>query len=241
MGIIPPPQGLHRLTFRFDPEHATTRRGIMNIRMLAVGSLLLVPVATTGCTSPYYADKGALFGGLTGAGAGALIGNAAGNTPAGAIIGAGVGTLAGAAVGSGLDSIEARNRAEIEARMGRQLPPGGVTTGDVISMSRSGIDPELITNHVRANGMAKKLDANDLILLQQEGVAKHVITTMQTVGPPQQQQMVAAQPMPAGYYAAPQPVLVQEYYYPPPRRAYHRWCGPPGPPAVGVGFSYTQR
>ena len=160
-------------------------------------------------------------------------------TVAGTMIGTGVGTLAGAAVGSGLDDIQARNRAEIEARMGRQLPPGGVTTGDVISMSRSGIDPELITNHVRANGMAKKLDANDLILLQQEGVAKQVITTMQTVGPPQQQ-MVAGQPMPAGYYAAPQPMIVQEYYYPPPR-AYHRWCGPPGPPAVGVGFSYTQR
>lgn len=211
----------------------------MNTRTLALGSLLPVVIAATGCTSPYYADKGALFGGLTGAGAGAVIGNAAGNTPAGAIIGAGVGTLAGAAVGSGLDEIQARNRAEIEARMGRALPPGGVTTGDVISMSRSGIDPELITNHVRANGMAKKLDANDLILLQQEGVSKQVITTMQTVGPPQQQ-AVAGQVVPAGYYAAPQPVVVQEYYYPPPR-AYHRWCGPPGPPAVGVGFSYMSR
>lgn len=203
------------------------------VPVLVCSTLLMV-----GCASPYHADRGALLGGLGGAGAGALIGNATGNTGAGALIGAGLGTVAGAAIGSGMDEVEARNRAEIEARIGRQLPTGGVSPADVVAMTRSGIDPELIMNHVRTNGMAKKLDANDLIMLQQEGVAKPVITTMQTVGPPQQQ--VAAQAVPAGYFAAPPPVVVQEYYYPPPPRVYHRWCGPPAP-AVGFGFSYSKR
>src|SRR5690348_1378189 len=73
-----------------------------------------------GCQSPYHADQGALFGGLTGAGVGAVVGNAVGNPAAGALLGAGVGTVTGAAVGSSLDDIEARNRAQIAAQMGSQ-------------------------------------------------------------------------------------------------------------------------
>src|SRR5207247_11113009 len=81
---------------------------------------LLVAIATSqGCRSPYYADRGALFGGLTGAGVGALVGDAAGNTGAGAAIGTAVGALAGAAVGDTIDADLARSRAEVEARMGR--------------------------------------------------------------------------------------------------------------------------
>ncbi|MCE9604145.1 MAG: hypothetical protein K8U03_04495 [Planctomycetia bacterium] len=211
----------------------------MRTLFVAVGFVMSF---AAGCTSPYLADRGALIGGLGGAGAGALIGNAAGNTPAGAIIGAGVGTLAGAAIGSGLDEVEARNRAQIEQRLARQLPPGGVSTGDVIAMSKSGIDQDLIVNHIRANGVGKKIDANDLIMLQQEGVSKAVITTMQTTPQPQLQ---GGAPMMAG---GPQPVIVEEHYYaPPPYYRGPRYYGPPPPyyyappPQVGVGFSYNTR
>src|SRR5262245_9244443 len=93
----------------------------------------------SGCASPYRSDQGALAGGLTGAGLGALVGNAVGNTGAGAAIGAGVGALSGAAVGGALDDIEARNRAEIEARLGRPMPPGAVSINDVVSMTRAGV------------------------------------------------------------------------------------------------------
>ncbi len=210
--------------------------------MFAAG---LVVSLASGCASPYMADKGALIGGLGGAGAGALIGNAAGNTPAGAIIGAGVGTLAGLAVGSGLDEVEARNRAQIEAQLARQLPPGGVTTADVVARSRSGIDQELIVNHIRANGVAKKVDANDLIMMQNEGVSKYVITTLQTTPPPQN--VYAQSPYPQGPVVAggPPAVIVEEHYYAP---GYYRprYYGPPPgycapPPRVGVGFSYSSR
>jgi len=51
---------------------------------------------------------------------------------AGAAIGAGVGALSGAAVGSSLDEIEARNRAMIEAHMGRQIAAGAVTNTAII-------------------------------------------------------------------------------------------------------------
>ena len=87
---------------------------------------LLAAFGSAGCRSPYYADRGALFGGLTGAGVGALVGEANGNAGAGAVIGSAIGAVTGAAVGEGIDADLARSRAEIEARMGRQMQ-GAVT------------------------------------------------------------------------------------------------------------------
>ncbi len=184
-----------------------------------------------GCASPYHADRGALAGGLGGAGVGALIGNAVGHTGAGAAIGAGVGTLAGAAVGGALDDIEARNRAQIAAQMGRPVPAGLVTFDDVIAMTRAGVDEDLIVNHVRANGVARPPQAADLIMLQQYGVSKRVIAALQ------------APPSPPGYApgaygaAAPPgvPVIIEEHHYGPP---WPYWYPPP--PHIGVGFSYSR-
>ncbi len=200
----------------------------MLTRCTLVGTLLLV-----GCASPYHSDRGALVGGLTGAGAGAIIGDAVGNTAGGALVGAGLGALAGGAVGAGLDEVEARNRAQIEQRLGQALPRGGVTVNDVITMTRSGVDPELIVNHVRANGTAQQLTANDLIALQQEGIDRRVIGALQTTPPPQPA-VVAAGPAPAN-------VLVEEHYYGygPPRRAVIHHYYPP-PPPIGFGFSYSR-
>lgn len=193
-------------------------------------AMLLFVACYCGCASPYHADRGAAIGGLTGAGAGAIIGDAVGNTAGGALVGAGLGAIAGGAIGAGMDEVEARNRAQIEQQIGRALPTGGVTVADAVNMSRSGVDPELIVNHVRANGVAQKLTANDLIVLQQEGIDKRVIGALQMTSPPQ---AMAAAPM------QPTPVIVQEHYYgPPPRRIYY---APPPPPPVGIGFSYHSR
>lgn len=177
-------------------------------------ALALVFSISAGCNSPYRSDQGALLGGLGGAGVGAIVGNAVGNTGAGAAIGAGVGALSGAAVGGSLDEIEARNRAEIEARLGRPAPPGAVTIDDVIAMSQAGVPPEVITTHVQTHGIVAPLRASDLILLQQQGVNPRVVQAMQT--PPQ---------MAPAAYAAPPGVIVEPvpvYYAPPPY--YYRPC-----------------
>lgn len=179
-------------------------------------TILLAALPAVGCYSPYHADRGALFGGLTGAGVGALVGNAVGNTGAGAAIGAGVGALSGAAIGSGMDEIEARNHAEIEAALGAQVPVGGVSIDDVLAMSKAGVDPELIASHVRTNGMLTPLNASDLILLQQQGVATPVIQAMQSSSGPRV--IPASAPMVAG-----PPVIVEEHYYAPPPPY---WYGP---------------
>jgi hypothetical protein len=157
-------------------------------------ALALALAIPAGCRSPYYADRGAGVGAIGGAGVGALVGNAVGDTAAGALIGAGVGALGGAAVGSAIDDVQAQNRAEIAAQLGRQVQPGAATMEEVVAMSQQGIQPVLIQNYVRTSGMSRPLTAADVIYLHNSGVATEVIQTMQTP------------PAPA---AAPAPVIVQ--------------------------------
>jgi hypothetical protein len=175
--------------------------------------ILALTLTLAGCASPYYADKGAGLGALGGAGVGALVGHAVGDTGAGALIGAGVGALGGAAVGSSLDNIQAQNRAEIAAQMGRQVQPGAATVEEVVAMSRSGVSPMLISNYVRTSGMARPVTASDVIALHNSGVPDVVIQSMQTpavpAGAPGAVPLVAAGP-------APTPVIVEQVYYPAP-------------------------
>jgi len=179
--------------------------------------LALTTAALNGCHSPYRSDRGALFGGLVGAGTGALIGDAVGNTGAGAAIGAGVGALTGAAVGQELDNIEASNRAAIEQQLGRRLTAGAVRIDDVIAMTQAGVDEELIVSHIEAQGIAGPLKTDDIIFLTQQGVSPRVIKAMQAP-PPAAAQPAAYQPV------SPTPVIVEEHHYGPPV-----FWGPPHP------------
>ena len=176
--------------------------------LFAVLVLLVVSMSAAGCRSPYHSDQGALFGGLLGAGTGAIVGNALGAPGAGAAIGAGVGALSGAAIGNGMDEVEAKNRAMIAQQLGRQVSASAVTVNDVVTMTKAGVNEELIINHVRAHGVAAPLQANDLIYLQQQGVSPRVVATMQA--PPLQpsQPVMIQQPGPV-------PVIVEEYPYSP--------------------------
>jgi hypothetical protein len=201
------------------------------MRLLVVA----VPMAVlAGCASPYRSDRGALVGGLGGAGIGAIVGNAVGNPAAGAAIGAGVGAVSGAAVGGALDDIEAQNRAEIAARLGRPVAAGAVTTDDVIAMTRAGVAEENIVTHVRSHGTVAPLQASDLVFLSQQGVSPRVIQAMQQ--PPQP----AAGPVVMG--APGPPVIVDPYYYGPPPMYWgpppYRHCHRGGNVHWGVAFGH---
>jgi hypothetical protein len=188
-------------------------------RQILISFGLLVACSVNGCQSPYHADQGALFGGLFGAGAGAVAGHALGNTGAGAAIGAGVGALSGAAIGAGMDETEARNRAMIEARLGRQVVAGAATIPDVVAMTRAGVDEGLIINHIHAHGLAAPVQANDVIYLQQQGVSRNVIAVMQT-------QPVAVAPEVVPVYAPPPSggIIIEERWGPRYYRPYrHYW------------------
>ncbi|HWB10889.1 MAG TPA: glycine zipper domain-containing protein [Pirellulales bacterium] len=197
------------------------------LRRQNLGVLLAAVTAlATGCQSPYYADRGAALGGVTGAGVGALVGSAVRHPVAGALVGAGVGAVSGAAVGTGLDEIEARNRAAIAATMGRPVAPGAVAVDDVIAMSQAGVDENVIINHIRYNGVQRPPQTGDLIALQRANVGPRVIAALQA--PPVQAAAGIAPPPPVVYPPPPPPWGYPVYYYPP-------------PPPVGYGFGVAFR
>jgi hypothetical protein len=185
-------------------------------------------LVAAGCRSPYYADRGALFGGLTGAGVGALVGNAVGSTGAGAAIGAGVGAITGGAVGGALDDIDARNRAQIAAQLGRPVDQGAATVDEVVAMCRAGVAPQLIANYVNNSGMAHPLSTQEVIALTREGVPDSIIHAMQTPRTAE---------IPTSVIPPPGPVIVEEYDYgpPPPYFCHPPHCGP----RIGWGVTFS--
>ncbi len=177
------------------------------------GCVVLAPLFFSGCATN--TGTGAVVGGATGAGVGALVGSATGHAGAGAAIGAGVGALTGAVVGNSVDEQEKRNRALIEAQLGRSIAAGRVTKEEVVSMTQYKVDEALIINHVRTHGMATPLSANDIIWLQQSGVSPQVIAVMQETPPPPAVIVEQAPPPPVvvgGYYYG-RPYYPRRYYY----------------------------
>jgi hypothetical protein len=90
----------------------------------------------------------------------------------------------------------------------------GVTPGDVIAMTKAGVDEELIVNNIRAHGMAAPLQPQDLIALQQQGISARVIATMQACPPqvPQPQAVVVGQPAPPLVVVGVDPYWGPRYY-----------------------------
>lgn len=192
-------------------------------------AMLSLAMLAAGCRSPYYQDQGTAVGALGGAGVGALVGSATGNAGTGALIGAGVGALTGNVVGGALDDIEARNRAQIAAQMGRPVAQGAATPAEVVAMTRAGVDQQLIVNYINNSGVAQPVGPQDVIYLTQQGVSPLVIQAMQTPRPPSG--------APVAMMAPPGPVLVEEVVYAPPCYPPPYYCGPPGPCHPRVGWS----
>ena len=191
-------------------------------------ALLLVAAAlvsiSTGCRSMGYGDRGTLFGGLVGAGTGAAIGSNSGHPVEGALIGTAIGAITGSAVGDSMDAEVARNRAEVEARMGRQMA-AAVSPEDVVAMSQAGLSDDVIATHIRAHGVTRPPQVNDLITLRNQGVSDNVLKAMQSPPGPQVMQASAQ---------GPTPVIIQERVYAPPPY-YGPYWGPPGP---WLGYRY---
>ncbi len=213
------------------------RRGV---RFSGWGWLALLALLAGGCASGPRAEMGTALGGIGGTAVGAMIGHQSGKTAEGALIGAAVGALAGNTIGGSLDEIEARNRAELEARLGQRAPRGSVTVEDIIAMSRAGVPESVIVSHIQIHGVARPLSAADLIRLQNEKVSEAVMNAAQRAS--------AAPPRPAPPYAGPPPggVIIEEHYvapacpFPPPPVVYHHYYRRPHMhrrrPRVSVGF-----
>lgn len=203
------------------------------MRLWLPNSLLLsMLLIASGCHATNYAERGATLGALTGALGGAAIGQHNGDAASGALIGTAVGALAGAAVGDTIDYEAARSAEIIEQRMGRRMA-GAVGMNDVIAMSQAGLSDDVISTHMRANGVASPPSVNDLITLRNAGVSDVVIQTMQQTPPP------IAQASGPTVISQPGPVIIEEHHYVTPSfPCYGHRHGPYRRPGVHWGVSF---
>ncbi len=200
---------------------------------------LLLAVGSTGCRSPYYADRGAAVGGIAGGLTGAALGDRHGNAAAGALVGTAVGALTGAALGDSIDADVQRREALIEARTGTRMA-NRVTTTDVMTLARSGLSDDVIVQHIQTHGVAMSLTPSDIIRLHDNGVSENVINTMQQTAARQ----FAARPI-EPVVVGPPMVIRESYVAPPYWGPPLRHCGPRrsrryGPrPGVSWGFGFA--
>ena len=136
--------------------------------------IIMLGLAVVGCRGTSYAERGMGMGAGIGGVTGAMLAGQRGNPVAGAAVGAAVGAATGSVIGHSIDEDVARNEARLAERMGRRLngpvtPPqviemtaSGVEDSviishiqshgvvrpprveDVISMSKQGVDAEVI-------------------------------------------------------------------------------------------------
>lgn len=148
-------------------------------------------------------QRGATWGGLTGAIAGAIIGENNDEAGAGAAIGGVVGALAGGVIGNANDK-DARARAgyynqrtyaaptqvyaapqptyapvHVAAPAPVQYVSGAVSMADVVALTRSGVGPSVVINQINTRGVVRTPDVSDILSLHQSGVPEIVITAMQ--------------------------------------------------------------
>jgi hypothetical protein len=86
------------------------------------------------------------------------------------------------ALGTSLDDIDARNRADIAAQLGRQVAPGPATPQEVAAMARAGIDFRFIICYINRSTNMAPITAQDVIYLHDQGVSEQVIQAMLTPG-----------------------------------------------------------
>lgn len=224
------------------------------IVVLAVSTVLL-PVQTD-AHAQTRTQNGATAGGLAGAVIGGIIGHQNDEVPEGALIGGAVGAIAGGLLGRNQDNELQRQRyqyqqayyAQQQQRYVQQqtVVQSGVSTNDVINMSRSGLSEPLIINQLHSRGVQRRLAVSEIISLHQQGVNDNIITAMQQaplatelatsrstiVNPPVQQTVqqpvVVQQPVyqpnvivrEPVIYSRP-PVVVERVYHPPVRHYHH--------------------
>ena len=90
--------------------------------------------------------------------------------------------VSGAAIGTSLDDIDARNRADIAAQLGRPVAPGPATPAEVVAMTHAGVDPRFIISYINRSTSMSPVTAADVIYLHDQGVNEQVIQAMLTPG-----------------------------------------------------------
>jgi hypothetical protein len=192
------------------------------VRGLFLAGLLGSVSLSSGCQTS--AGTGAAAGGLLGYGIGGLLSRCPGGALVGAAIGAGAGTLAGAGVDAARANNAQRNaqaavaNAQAAATANAQAAAAAAPSlDDVVRMTQNAVPPAQIIEQIRACGVVYRLDPDQIIYLNRQGVDGRVINALQDT---------ALRPA-APVYSAP-PVVVQQPVV--------GYVAPP--PVVGVGYGW---
>jgi hypothetical protein len=96
----------------------------------------------------------------------------------------------------------------------RQVRPAGLSSEEVLKMSKAGIADSVITEKLRSEGIARRPTADDVVSLKKEGLSDAVIDAMltATVAPEQSVEVVYDYPYYSYGYAS--PYYYYPYYYP---------------------------
>lgn len=133
---------------------------------------------------------GAVVGGATGGIIGAAIGSKDDKTGEGALIGGILGAAAGGILGNQQDRAnefrdyqfqQQQNQYQRQqVQLQQEAKRNAVTFDQVITMSQSGLGPNVIVNQIKSQGIWQRPTASDLIFLKQNGVSDQVIGALQT-------------------------------------------------------------
>lgn len=126
----------------------------------------VVMIFVSGCSNMgENTKKGAVVGGLIGAGTGAIIGQQTGRHPvAGAAIGGSIGALSGGLIGSSIDK---------KATSAEKL-----SISDIVLLSKNKISDADIIQKIDTTGSVFRLSAEEITMLKNEGVSNAVINAM---------------------------------------------------------------
>ena len=84
--------------------------------------------------------------------------------------------------GASLDDIDARNRENLAAQLGRPVAPGPATPSEVVAMARAGIESRQIICYINRSTNMAPVTAEDIIYMHDQGVNEQVIQAMLTPG-----------------------------------------------------------
>jgi hypothetical protein len=122
-------------------------------------------------------------------------------------------SMSTATMGTSLDDIDARNRADIAAQLGRPVVPGPATPAEVVAMTHAAVDPRFIVSYINRSTNISPITAQDVIYLHDQGVNEQVIQAMLTPGAACSRAEVA-RAMPPQLYIIGDPWWPYDYPYP---------------------------
>lgn len=190
-------------------------QALVCVRTLFLAGLLTGFAASSGCQTA--AGTGAATGAAAGYATGALIGH----NPFAALIGAGFGTAAGLVGGSAIDAMRVKKAQKAANSAAADAVAHAPTLDDIVYMTQNAVPPAQIVEQIRSSGVIYRLNAEQIVALNRQGVATPVINALLDSGlrPP---------PVPPPYPVGPWPLVQPAVGY------------AAQPPAVGVGYAYPR-